>query len=72
MVYIIFYPLGAYIIIITPTNAINPPIKSNLSGVTLSIFHPHKIDNTKKPRHSVTWVSWRMRITPLVSGLFFK
>ena len=30
----------------TPIKAINPPIKSNLSGIILSTFYPHKIDKT--------------------------
>lgn len=30
----------------TPISAIAPPIKSNLSGITLSIFHPHRIERT--------------------------
>lgn len=40
------YPLGQYIIITTPTRAIKPPIRSNLSGAILSIFHPQRIERT--------------------------
>lgn len=39
---------GAYIIIPTPTNATAPPIRSNLSGVTLSTCQPHSRARTIK------------------------
>ncbi len=40
------YPLGQYIITNTPNKDIMPPMISNLSGITLSIPHPHKIERT--------------------------
>ena len=43
-VFIKTYPLGAYIIMITPINAMPPPIRSNLSGDILSTFQPHNIE----------------------------
>lgn len=41
-------PYCQYIITHTPISAIKPPVKSNLSGTTLSIFQPQKIDSAIK------------------------
>ena len=40
------YPLGQYIMIITPIIDMKPPTKSNRSGAILSIFQPQRIDIT--------------------------
>lgn len=42
------HPLGQYIMMVTPISATSPPNRSNLSGITLSICQPQRIDRTMK------------------------